>query len=131
MVGSVTVLWQTERVAKKNYRKKSTPPAVNSSKRREQRVPISTQPVLRNASLAFLAEVLTREKQFERETIQAVRGARKRGATWDQIAKVMGLSVGAVHNRYALSVQSVKRRTEGRRPSVSTSPTGSTSSLSQ
>ena len=86
-------------------------------------MPISNQPIKRDASLLFLAEVLKREKQFERETITAVRGARKRGATWDQISRVMGLSVGAVHNRYATSVHSVKRRTEGRQPSASASPT--------
>ena len=87
-------------------------------------MPISNQPVKREAGLAFLAEVLKREEQFEKETRRAVQGARKRGATWLQISKVMGLSVGAVHNRYAPSEASVKRRTEGRQPSVSTGPKG-------
>ncbi len=78
-------------------------------------MPISKQPVRKDASLAFLANVLRQEKQFERETKRAVAGARRRGATWAEIARVMGLSTAATHERYAATAPARARRGEVKR----------------
>ncbi len=85
-------------------------------------MPISKQPVQRQAGLAFLANVLQQEKQFERETRKAVAGARKRGATWKEIAKVMGLSVGATHERYSGTKPLRAKRPSGQSQSGLTGP---------
>lgn len=79
-------------------------------------------PVQRQNALDVLADVVKRETEFRKLTVIAVKAARRRGATWDEIGALMGLSKATVHARYAETTAMVKRGSKGRSRSASWPP---------